>query len=389
MRRIRSTIAILALTAASLLGTTESATAAEPAPYGPAQPLLQNCTTGQPADAAIASDGTVHGFASCGMNPVPVISYVRFRGSTAFSQPTPYRGRVIKVAWDDLASSYLLFARPGPIPGTEQLFIGKRLDNTGQYAQPTLLTTNRPGGSKHSLRPVQASLAAFHGTWWAVWTEPTAEVSGVVTHSLFQRHTLLSVQSRTRITYPVTGADDAAPSLAYAPRSPDPVLGRLTVIWVRTPYLGAHRGQLRLGKEFGHGWLTSPMPATVPISRTAYVDQISYLGTRSVTWPGTYSVGVATISGGLLRPHLFPTGSDLVSSTVAASAQNLFLLWWTNPGPGTTEGQVVLAERQAGTWYPSATLGGGGDAAVRVLAQGGRGRLVYWHRGTLTLRIQG
>lgn len=384
MRRIRTTIALVLVTAASMLGAGPPAIAA-PAPYGPPLPLLKNCGPVQPADAAIASDGTVRGFANCAGPESGSISYFRYRGGTAFSQPAPYIGRLIKVAWDGLNSTYLLFARPGPDPTSEQLFIGKRLDNTGQYAPATLLTTTYPGGLKHYLRPIQAALVAYRSTWWAVWTEPTSEVAGTRTYSLFQRHTLLSVQPRTRITYPVTGADDSTPSLAHSPRSTIPILGVLTVIWVRSPYLGASRGQLRLGQEFGYGWSMGPMPATVPTNQPAYVDQISYLGTRSLTWPGTRSVGVASIINGFLVPHVFPADSDVIASTVAVSGQNMFLMWWTNSGPNGA--QVILAERQAGTWSHATVLPAAG-AAVRVLAQGGKGRLVYWSGGTLVLRIQ-
>ncbi len=364
------------LATVSLLGIGPTATAA-PAPYGPPLPLLKNCGPVQPADAAVAADGTVRGFANCARTESGSISYFRYRGGTAFSQPAPYTGRLIKVAWDGLASTYLLFARPGPDPTTEQLFIGKWLDNTGQYAPATLLTTNHPGGLQHTLRPVQAALVASAGTWWAVWTEPTVEVSGTLTYSLFQRHTLLGVQPRTRITYPPTGADDSAPSLAYAPK-------RLTAVWVRSHYLGAPSGELKFADNYyGRHWSAGSVRATVPLNRPTYTDVIDYAGTRHATWPGTHSLAVA--SDRFFIPHIFPADSDVIGSTVAASGQNLFLMWWTNAGPSGP--RVILAEREAGTWSHAGVLPGAG-AAVRVLAQGGRGRLLYWVAGTLMLQVQ-
>lgn len=378
MRRIRTTIALVLVATAALLGTGPTATAA-PAPYGPAVPLLTNCgSSSQPADAAMAADGAVRGFANCVRTESGSILYFRHRGGTVFSQPTPYTGVVIKVAWDGLASTYLLFGRPGPDPTTEQLFIGKRLDNTGQYAPPTLLATTHRGSLPHSLRPIQAALVAYAGKWWAVWTEPTREVAGTLIYSLFQRHTLLGVQPRTRITYPSAGADDSAPSLAYS-------AGLLTALWLRKPSAGAGAGYVMLGRLSGAAtWTARPVFDAVPGTTLTSTDLIQYVGVRYATWTLPYEVFVAANVLGTFRPRGF-AATDAVASTVAVSGQNLFLMWWTGPDVGGSH--VVLVERQAGVWSSPTTIA---DASfgVRVLAQGGKGRLVYWSGSTLTLRVQ-
>jgi len=69
--------------------------------------------------------------------------------------------------------------------------------------------------------------------------------------------------------------------------------------------------------------------------------------------------------------------------TVAVSGQNLFLFysWW-----GDTPG-ARLAERQGGSWSAITTVPDA-TTVVRVLAQGGRARLVYWSENTLLLREQ-
>jgi len=391
MRLLRASITLVTLAAAALLGGGPTATAgpsatAAPAPYGPPMPLLSHCRSSMPpADATIASDGTVRGFANCIHNESGEILFFRYRAGAVLSQPTPYTGRLIKAAWDGLNSTYVLFTRAVADTRGEALFIGKRLDNTGQFAPATVLTTY-PRDFPNALRPIQAALVASAGKWWAIWAEPTAEVAGTHTYSLFQRHTLLGVQSRTRITYPPTGADDSAPSLAYSLPSLQPTLGRLTAIWVRSPYLGAPRGQLTLGQEFGYGWERGWFRISTPVDRPTYVDQISYTGVRHLTWPGNHSVGVlSTDKSPIPAPTIFPADSDVVSSTVAVSGQNLFLMWCTSSGPNGP--QVILAERQSDTWS-HATVLPAASAAVRVLAQGGKGRLVYWDNDNLMLRIQ-
>jgi len=376
---VPATTAVPAATASPSATAISSATAmpsAAPAPYGPAIPLLTGCGTGQPADGTIAADGTVRGYATCDLNGPRAIHYVRYRGGTAFHQLTPYRGMVLQAAWDGLNNTYLLFTHAGPDPTTEQLFIGKRLDNTGQYAPATLLATTHPSGPDRGTREIQATLVASASRWWAIWTEPTTGVSQPATYSLFQRHTLLGVQPRTRISYPAIGVADSAPSLAYSP-------GLLTALWGRAPDQGPGNAFLMLGQSKGTRWGARPVwSASRNILKST--DLISYAGIRYATWLTTWQVVVAAnvLSTFYPRGYSVTNGAD---STVAVSGQNLFLMWWTGPGMGGS--QLFLLERQAGVWSSPVVITGA-VPATRVLAQGGKGRLLYWDSETLMLRIQ-
>jgi hypothetical protein len=374
MRRIRTTIMTLLLAGASLLSGAPSSSAtptATPAPFGPAVTLLPRCGTLQAADAAIAVDGTVRGYATCGPWQAPVIWFFRYQGGSVFAQPTPYHGKVVKVAWDDLNNTYLLFTRPGPGTLSEQLVIGKRLENTGQYAPTTLLTTTYPAGLKKYLAPIQAGLVASKSRWWAVWTQPTRPAPLPPEYALFERHTLLYTQPWNQMTYPSGQDEDFVPSLAYSS-------GRMTAVWLRGDS-ATSRGRLTLGLNTGHGWTARSLPATSPVrDPIGYPDLIQYAGVRHLAWLGTAAVGVASDILRSFTPHFLPASKPPLA-TIAVSGQNLFVLW---SGSG-----AVFAERRAGSWTP-ATVVAGSSAAVRVLAQGGRARLAYWSADALMLREQ-
>ena len=383
MRRIRSTITLILVVAAALLSATAPslattaapslATVTAPAPFGPPVTLAQNCPL-HAADAAIAADGTVRGYLSCGTWDAPTIWYFRYQGGTVFAQPTPYHGLVLRAAWDGLNSTYLLFSREGPGSRSELLQLGKRLENTGQYAPTTLLATTYPAGLKKYLAAIQAGLVAYRSAWWAVWTEPIGGFGGVggePTFSLFQRRTLLGAQPRTRMTYPPFQNDDSMPTLAYSP-------GLMTAAWLRGDS-GTDSGRVTLGTNTGHGWTARPLPATSPLLYPlASPDLISYVGVRHLAWPGHSAVGVASDILRSFTPHLVPAARPPVV-TVAASGSNVFVLW--------SDSGSVFAERQAGTWSP-ATLMLNSGSPVRVLAQGGRARVLYWLGSALLLREQ-
>lgn len=362
MRRIRIVLAILLLTAVSLLTGSPTATAAPPG-FGPPVALAAGCTpVAGAADATIAANGTVRGFVSCGTAQAPTIWYFVYRGSTRFAQPTPYHGLVVKAAWDGLASTYLLFSRPGSTTPSQQLLLGKHLDNTSGYSATTLLTTTFPAGLKRHLPAIQAGLVADHGQWWAIWTEPVGGAGSEPVYSLFQRHTLLGTQPRIRMTYPSGGAQDYVPTLAYSHNL-------MTAVWLRgAPATG--RGRVTLGVNTGRGWTARYLPGSSPITDPiGYPDLISYVNARYLTWLGSGAVGVGVTVTGPFAPRLFPAQTPRVA-TVAISGTNLFVFW---SGP---QGVVRLTERTAGAWTVPATVAGA-SRVVRVLAQDSRARLVY------------
>jgi len=273
MRRFSAPIALVLSVAAALLGmTVPAASAAAPPSFRPPVALIRNCGSVTTADATIAADGTVRGFATCGIWQLPTIYFFRYQGGTVFVERTPYEGNLVKVAWDGLNSAYVTFTRAGP-GFSQQLVIGKRLEGTGRYAPTTLLTTTYPAGVPKYLATIRGSLVAYRGRWWAIWTEPVSRADGKAVFSLFQRHTLLGIQPRTRMTYPSGQAQDYLPSLTYSP-------GQLTAAWLRgDPATG--RGRLTLGMNTGHGWTARTLPATSPIVEpTGYPDLIDYVGVR-------------------------------------------------------------------------------------------------------------
>jgi len=372
MRRIRIVLAILLLAAASLAGS-PTATAAPPG-FGPPVHLAAGCVpVSGAADATIAADGTVRGYVTCGTSQSPIIWFFRYQGGTVFTQPTPYHGLVVKAAWDGLASTYLVFSRPGTATPSYQLVLGKRLDNTGGYAPTTLLTTTYPAGLKKHLPPIQAGLTAYHGQWWSIWTEPVGGVGGEPAYSLFQRHTLLGAEPRTRMTYPTGQTQDYAPSLAYWH-------GLMTVVWLRDIF-GTGRGTLTLGQTTGHGWTARRLPGSSPIlDPIGYPDLIAYVNIRHLAWLGATSVGVGMNVTQFFIPRRFLFQAPQVA-TVAVSGFNLFVFWSGTQG-------AELTEREAANWTVPTHIDGA-RTAVRVLAQGGRARLIYWaDDGLLTLREQ-
>jgi hypothetical protein len=350
-----SSIAVLAA-AVGILGT---GPAAAVGPFGPAEPLLGAGVTPscQPqADAAIAADGTARGFGQCtGFAPGRIWFFHDSPGSPPTRETTPYVGRVLSVAWDGVDTTYVLFLRyDDDRPGDHPLMIGKRVDSVGKYAPTTTVST--------TARAASADLVASAGRWWAVWSELRRDSGeGSAGTQLFQRHTLLDTQSRTRITSTASNVYNLTPTLAYAS-------GRVTMVWTRSTVLpgsGAPTSDdLRIATSTGGPWSSRPL-ATLG-DQNYNPDLAVYAGVTWVTWARDGRVVVANNTGGTFHSRTFATAGE--HPTIAVSGTRAFVAWTTD--------RAYLAELSGGAWTSSQAAGTPSES-LRVLAQGGKARVLY------------
>ena len=348
MSRHLSWVAVFA-TALLLVG---AAPVAAVGPFAPAEVVIGGCTFGV-GDAAVAVDGTTRGLANCTGDRSGRIWFFRDRPGTAPDrEPSPYTGVVLAVAWDGLDSIYVVF-RTG-----SQLMIGKRVESTGTYSPLTTLTVGP------ALYLVTADVVASAGRWWTVWSERVAADTEFARNQLFQRHTLLGVQGRTRITTTAAGVDDQQPTLAYTS-------GRMTMVWSRQTHLplgGGIPADLRIAESSGGGWLSQPFASLGQENRDP--DLAVYGGVTWVTWTRDGRIVVANNSGGAFHSRTFATvGAD---PTVAVSGTNAFVAWWASDA-----NRVVIAELSSGAWA-GGQVAGARSYPLRVLAQGAKARVVYW-----------
>ena len=359
MSRRLSWIAALAATflCASMVNI---APAAAVGPFGPAETVIAGCTDGV-GDAGIAADGTTRGFFNCTGVSAGTIRF--FRDSPA-SAPTvevsPYTGFVQAVAWDGQNATYVVFQQGST------LRIGKRVESTGAYAPATTLTTTGANAIAFS-----SDVVAVNGQWWAVWSEQVGPGGEFAQIDLFQRHTLLGVQGRTRITG-TTDSDDIEPTLAYTG-------GRVEMVWTRA-FAPAVPGpsDLRIAESTGGAWLSRTF-ATLGTSNSE-PDVFFSGGVTWVTWQRDRAVLVAdNARGGFTSRTLTSAGID---PTVAVSGSTVFVAWYA-----FNADRAVVAERAGGVWS-SGQLDNPSSHPLRVLAQGTRARVVYVRDTTLLIRTQ-
>jgi hypothetical protein len=337
-------------------------------PFGPAQVVEPDCTFAL-ADAAIAVDGAVRGFDTCDQLFAGRIDFFRDPlGATPQRETTPYTGRVLATAWDGAGATYVVY-----IDG-QQLRIGKRVESTGVYAPPTTLTT-----AGWTSRPYTADVVAAGGRWWVVWSEQVGPGGEYAQTDLFQAHTLLGSQGRTRITT-TTGTDDRYPSLAYA-------AGRMTLVFVRGPVPvpgngspGAPQAQqdLQIARSTGGPWLSRLFSSAGDLN--GFPDVVDYGGVTYVAWVtgNPAAVVVADDAGAAFRSHQFATPA--VSPTVAVSGGHVFVLM-------DARQRAYLAERVAGVWTGS-QVAGAPSSPLRVLARGTKARVVYQAPSAVYVRSQ-
>jgi hypothetical protein len=325
--------------------------AAAVGPFAPAEVVISGCTDGF-GDAAIATDGTTRGFANCtGPHRSGLIRFFRDApGSAPVQQLTPYTGVVHAVAWDGQDTTYVVLQR-----GTG-LFIGKRVESSGAYSPLTTLTTTGGTGGGRQFEP---DVVASNGRWWAVWHEQVGPGGVDAQTELFQRHTLLGVQGRTRITTTAANISDSTPTLAYAN-------GRLTMVWTRTTNpLAGGPADLWIATSTGGPWLSRPFASLGHTNEEP--DVTIYAGVTWVTWTRDQRIVVANNSGGTFHSRTFAAPGN--RPTVAVSGSHAFVAWFSAD-------RVAIAELSGGIWT-SGQVAGPRSLALRVLAQGTKARVVY------------
>ena len=311
------------------------------------------------ARTAISVDGTTRGFADRTGFSYGRIWFVRAKpGSAPASEITPYTELVQSVAWDGVDATYVLFQQGN------QLKLGKRVESSGAYSPLTTLTAGVMQFGTGS------DLVASSGHWWAVWSEVVGP-GGESQTELFQRHTLLGVQGRTRITTNGENTLDDEPTLAYGN-------GRVTLVWSRLVRTGAFPGDpagttfsdLRIARSTGGAWASQPL-ATLGTHNDG-PDVMLYAGVTWVTWLRDDHVVVASNAGGTFQSRTFLTPGG--RPTVAVSGGNVFVAWGVPAYAGGD--RVYLAERTAGVWSGS-QIAAPPSAPLRVLAQATKARIVY------------
>jgi hypothetical protein len=341
---------VAALVFAGTLTTVGSVAEAAVGSFGAAETLIGGCTSAA-GDAAMAADGTTRAFADCTAGTSGPVRFLRDApGSAPVQQLTPYTGVVLAVAWDGQDSTYVVLSRGGALQ------IGKRVESTGAYSPLTTLAT----GS--GFIPFTADVVASNGQWWAVWSEPVGLGGEFAQIELFQRHTLLGVQGRTRITTTAANIDDREPTLAFAG-------GRMTMVWTRltNPNVPGP-ADLRIAESTGGAWLSRSFATLGDQNQEA--DVTVNTGVTWVTWNRDGLTVVADNAGGTFHSRTF--GNTGFGATVAVSGSHAFVCWFADVAD-----RVVIAERAGGVWS-TGQVDGPSSAPLRVLAQATKARVVYW-----------
>jgi hypothetical protein len=327
--------------------------------FGPSTIEVAGCP-GPAGDAAIASNGTVRGFVACtGNRYSPIIFFEQFADGTHHAQAAPFSGRVLAVAWDGADATYVVYEQ------NSRLLIGKRVEHNGSYLPSTLLAG--PAG----VVPFTADLVAWGNRWWAVWSEQVGPGGEFAHTQLFQRHTLLGMAGRARITITDQNVSDLQPSLTY-------YANRVTMAWTRITSPGLPGpSEIRLARNFGFGWQSNALTGVGP--NNSQPDLIEYAGITYVTWNRNGFIWYAdNATGPFLSHHFTPAG---VSPTVTLSGP-FPMVSWTTDEPAN---RVMLAQRTGKVWTtgPMTVVP---STSIRVLEQAEMGRLVFTSGSAVVLR---
>jgi hypothetical protein len=328
--------------------------AAAVGPFGPAATVVSaGCNfefvTG---DAVVGSDGTTRGFVSfiggsCGDNPQ--IRYFQGSGSTWTTAVSPYRGRVLGVAWD--GTSTFLLHLDGP-----NIRITKR-DGSGFTPGRVLSGHGSTGGTIPS-----GDVIALNGDWWAVWNEQVGGGGEFAQTDLFQARTIGPDSGRTRITF-VASLDDRNPTLTLAPSR----TGQAFMEWVRADIARGEVSTIRFAEAFpGTGWTSR---AYTPSNRFSEAPDLflyggsvfgTYLQNNQVIQATNPPLGLVTNSFGFgSEPHIGSSGGKTWVAWTGTS-EHLFVGEATAPGVRT---QVDLTPG-AGPQQAIAVTGRSGKATV-------------------------
>ena len=355
--KVRNAIAGFGLAMVATVGgmaTAQPAAAATaPGAFGPAAVVL-NCIPGG-ADASIAADGAVRGFATCngGVGEGP-ISYFGYRSGTAvYRQSTPWKGQVLAAAWDGVGATYVVFSDNGILQ------IGKRLENA-TFSPTTVLAVDV---DDHTT----ADLVASHGKWWTVWSrhsgsDPTGPLS------LFQAHTLLGTQLGGKITNPPAQGADSQPALTWNGSV-------LYLIWTRTANAAGAASDIWWASSTGGAWASAPF-ATVG-TRNSAPSAVDAAGSVRVTWVRDGRIMYASRGTTYLTHSFASTGSN---PKVGYSGGQTFLAWQHN--------NSLLFVQSSGSGWTSAVLAGFPGVPRNVMGQGGKARVLYLEDERLTINKQ-
>jgi hypothetical protein len=326
--------------------------------FGPAVAVLAGCP-GNGGDAAIGADGTVHGFAECNHQFLPIAYFQHNPNGSHRAELSPYSGVVLAVAWDGVDSTYVVYEQ------NSQLKIGKR--HNGQYLPSTTLSTTGAG-----VVPYTAGVVASNNQWWVVWSEQVGPGGEFAHTQLFQRHTLLGTAGKTQITATGANVEDRQPSLSFYAR-------RVSLVWTRltSPQLPGP-SEIRWARNFGGGWQSNTFASFG--RQNTQPDVIEYAGVTYVAWNRDGIIWTAdNASGPFLSHNFLPAGSK---PSVAVSGANVFVSW-TAESPT----RVVLAQRTNGVWT-TVQFAGPSASSMTVLAQASKARLLYRTGSQVVLRPQ-
>jgi hypothetical protein len=347
-----SRIAALSAALVSTLVLAGTVPAAAVGPFGPAETLYAGCGTAA-GDAAVAADGTTRAFADCtGLSSGQIWFFRDTPASAPVQERTPYAGVVYAVAWDGVDSTYVVFQ------AGSQLKIGRRIESSGAYSPLTTLTTG-PAGFFFS-----ADVVASAGQWWTVWSERVAAGTTSARNQLFQAHTLLGVQGRTRITSTAANVSDIDPTLAYSS-------GRVTMVWSRQTTLCCGGGQpadLVIASSTGGAWGSRLFASLGHENRTP--DLTFYGGVTWVTWDRDLRIFVASNAGGTFH-SLSPSAVTGFEPTIAVSGSHVFVAW------NAFDAQRAFLVERSGDAWTGTQISGQGSYPLRVLAQGTKARVIY------------
>jgi hypothetical protein len=239
---------------------------------------------------------------------------------------SPYRGRVLGVAWDGTAT-FLLHLDPSGVRITKR--------------DGTVFTPGRViSAVQEGAVPTRGDVVAAGGQWWAVWNEQVGPGGEFAQNELFQALTLGQGHfhngiNRQRITF-VTSLDDLQPSLTLLPGGGSN--GQAMLAWVRQDIAQGEFGVIRVARAHFDGRWTSQ--AYTPSNRLAdSPDLFTYGPQVFAAFVLGGRVTQATNPPASLITNLFGTGSD---PRVGSSAGKTFVAW-TTPGQHVRIGEATGA----------------------------------------------
>jgi hypothetical protein len=365
----------LAVPVVLVLALVASLAAASPAaavgPFGPVVTVTQpNCffdDTSTTGDSVVGSDGIIRGFVSfaggsCGANPQ--IRYFQGSGASWTSTMSPYRGRVLGVAWDG-SDTFLLHLDGSNVRITKR-------DATG-FTPGRILSSSGGGGGTLTLGDVIAS----GGQWWAVWNESVGPGGEFAQTELFQGLTLGRGHfhngiNRQRITF-TDNLLDFAPSLTLAPDGGS--TGEAVLAWTRSDIAQGEFEVIRFARAgFDGRWTSRSYTPSSVLSRS--MDLFTYGPIIFGAYVSGQQVIQATNPPATLRSNSFTGGAR---PRVGSSGGKTFVAWTgahqhVRVGEATAPGVATEADLTptAGPQQVISVSGRAGKATVLAVSFGTR-----------------